>query len=524
MTLQQKIGQLLIVGFDGTSVNESIERMITQYHIGNIILFKRNYKSSEQLFHLTQALQHIAIKSNGVPLLIALDQENGMVARIDEGVTVFPGSMAQSAGATLEEIKEVAHCTGSGLSVLGINLNLAPSVDVNNNHNNPMISGRSFGSTAEQVAACTRAYIRGLQETGVSATAKHFPGHGDTRIDSYSWLPIAEYGGEGSHEVALYPFKVAIEEGVHAIMAAHIKFPTYEPNNLPSTLSYAILTELLRERLGFKGVVITDCMEVSALETYYGLRKAVPMAIQAGADLVCLAHTESKQIEAIEALEKAVARGELTEARIDQSIERLLQLKESYEIDAFLNLTYEDARTALYQEADEALAERISDKSITLVKGGEMLPIQAKKILVIAPDNRGMAAENGKKEIDNFTEVFKSMSTRYEVTGMSVDYAPTEEQIEQAIEAAAQHECVVLCTYNAVMSPNQLELAGCIKRVNKEIILIPMCNPYDSEALHTLPCCLLPYEYTERSMRSLVRVLEGEVAAVGKLPITLRFK
>lgn len=521
MNLAQKIGQLLVVGFDGTEINDHMREIITKYHAGNIILFERNCKTPEQVFKLIQDLQKLAMESNGVPLFVTIDQENGIVTRIYDGITVFPGSMAQSAGATIEETKRIARYTGIGLDALGINFNLAPSVDINNNPHNPVIGVRSFGETGEQVAQRANAYIEGLQEVGVIATAKHFPGHGDTSVDSHLDLPIVGHDKKRLEEVELYPFKKAIKKGVKAIMSAHIRFPAYEPNDLPGTLSYNVLTELLRKQLGFEGVVITDCMEMKAIDTFYGTSKATPMAIAAGADLVCLSHSKEKQINAVLEIYKALDEGRLTEEHIDQSIVRIMKLKKEYNITNFMNTDYENAKKKLYQKEHEQLAEKVSNQSITLLKSSGLIPIKAQDILIVAPSGRVLTGADGTRIAPNFAQVFKREVMNRNVQAIEIDNMPTDEQLQEVTMKAKDRELVILCTHNGILEPRQIEMVRMVKEVNKNIILIPMRNPYDAEVLKCIDTCILPYEYTLHSMNSLIKVLMGEVEAKGVLPITL---
>lgn len=522
MNLAQQIGQLVVVGFDGYEVNEHISTLITKYHVGNIILFEKNCKNPNQVFKLVQDLQKLAIESNGVPLFVTIDQENGMVARISEGVTLFPGNMAQAAGATLEEVYQVGRYTGEGLKALGINFNLAPSVDINNNPHNPVIGVRSYGETGEQVASFASHYIKGLQDAGVISTAKHFPGHGDTSVDSHLDLPVVAHDKVRLEEVELYPFKVAIDEGIQAIMSAHVKFPAYEPDGLPATLSYRVLTGLLRERLGFKGLVITDCMEMKAIDTYYGTSKAVPLAIKAGADLVCISHSKDKQIEAIAEVFKSVEEGTISFKRIDESVERILSLKEHLNVEAFLGETYEQAKAKLYQEQHQTLARKISRGSITLVKNNGIIPVKAMDILVVAPYPKVLTGADAIKKQIHFGEYFKEAARDRAVTSYVMSYAPSDEEITEVTMLARGRETVILCTYNGMLSPNQMKMAKSILSVNPNVILIPMRNPYDYVLLEEVAACLLPYEYTKLSMASLVSVLLGNKQAEGKLPIILK--
>ena len=524
MDLERKIGQLIVAGFEGTEVNESIREMITKYHVGNIILFEHNCKTPEQIFKLTQDLQKIALESNGVPLFITIDQENGTVTRIYDGVTVFPGNMAQSAGATVEETKQVGYFTGIGLKALGINFNLAPSVDINNNPNNPVIGVRSFGETRRQVSERGNAFICGLQETGVIATAKHFPGHGDTCVDSHLDLPIVPHAKERLEQIELYPFKKAIEKGVKAIMSAHIQFPGYEPTGLPATLSYQVLTKLLREELGFEGLIITDCMEMKAIDTHYGTAQAVPMAIGAGADLVCLSHTKQKQIDAIEEIYKALEKGVLTEERINQSVNRILKEKENYHAEDFLKISYEDTKKDLYQKEHENLAKKISEKSITLIKNDGSIPITAQDILIIAPQGRVLTGADGTRVAPNFANFFAERIKDRHVETYEIDNMPTEKQMLELEEKCKYRELIIFCTHNGGLAPKQIELAKRLLAINKRFILIPMRNPYDSQLLIEVGCCVLPYEYTVHSMTSLIKVLMGNIRAEGKLPVRLNLR
>lgn len=521
MNLAQKIGQLLVVGFDGTGVNNHIKNMITTYHVGNIILFERNYKSPKQLFQLIQDLQKIAIESNGYPLFVTIDQENGIVTRIHDGITVFPGSMAQSAGATVEESKKVAQYTGEGLKALGVNFNLAPSVDVNNNPNNPVIGIRSFGETAEQVAERSNAYIEGLQKTGVVATAKHFPGHGDTNVDSHLDLPVISHSKERLEEVELYPFKEAIEHGVKAIMSAHIKFPAYEPRNLPGTLSYPILTNLLREELGYEGIVITDCMEMEAIDTYYSTSKATPMAIAAGADLVCISSSEEKQTKAISEIYHALEKGTLTQDRIEQSVGRITKIKKTYDIGNVINTSYADIEDKLYRKEHQELARKISNQSITVLKNNGLIPIKAEEIMVIAPSGRVLTGADGVKLAPNFASYFADKVENKQVKAIELGEILTDNQIKDITLEATNKELVIYCTHNAALDPKQIELGERLLGVNKNLILIPMRIPYDVEKLQGVENCLLPYEYTMNSMDSLIGVLMGNIEGDGKLPVTI---
>lgn len=327
MSLRQKIGQMLLCGFHGTEMSPELERLVRERQIGGVIYFARNVESAAQVAKLSGELQRAAADSGCVPLWISIDQEGGMVARITEGVALTPGNMAVAAAGSPEAAEELAFISGHELKALGINLNFAPVLDVNNNPLNPVIGVRSYGESPELAAEFGARAIRGLQNAGVAATAKHFPGHGDTTVDSHLDLPTVAHGRERMERVELVPFKRAVAEGVDAIMTAHIRFPALEPSGLPATLSPSVLTGLLRGELGFNGIITTDCMEMNAIASHYGTVEAAVMAVEAGADIVLVSHSADLQAGALDAIEQAVLGGRLSEERIVQSVKRLLALK-----------------------------------------------------------------------------------------------------------------------------------------------------------------------------------------------------
>ena len=250
LTLDEKIGQLLMFGFDALELNDHAIELIKEYHFGSIILFTRNVKTMKQLFDLNKNLQKLAMSSLKIPLFISIDQEGGMVTRLKSGGTYFPGAMTLSASNSSDNSYLCGKFMGKELVSLGFNMDLAPVLDVNNNPLNPVIGVRSFSDNPEVVSEYGIQFMKGLQEN-VIATAKHFPGHGDTNTDSHLSLPLISHGVERLDAVELYPFKKAIDNGIKAIMSSHINFPAYTEKGLPTTLSKKCLTGLLREKLGF---------------------------------------------------------------------------------------------------------------------------------------------------------------------------------------------------------------------------------------------------------------------------------
>ena len=322
MTLQKKVGRLLIAGFKGVTMSTEIKNLIHKYHIGGVILFGRNIGTPSEILALTKSLQKEA-KTAGYtsPLLICIDQENGVVRRLGEGTTIIPGAMLLGATYEPKHARNAGVLTGKELKALGINWNLAPVVDINNNPKNPVIGVRSFGETALGVTEMAKNSMLGMQEAGVMTTLKHFPGHGDTSVDSHLDLPVIGHDLKRLHEVELVPFKECIAAGADAIMSAHVYFPALEKEaNTPATLSRSVITGLLREELGFDGVVTTDCMEMDAIANGIGTVNGCVKAIEAGVDLVMVSHIHPLQEQAVLKIVEAVESGKIAEQQIDQSI------------------------------------------------------------------------------------------------------------------------------------------------------------------------------------------------------------
>ncbi len=323
------IGQVLVCGFEGDYLDEHAKTLIETHHIANIILFSRNISSLSQIQALTSDLQACA-KAAGLsdPLLICTDQENGLVRRLSSDLPGMPGNMAQGAAADAPLSRNIGRITGQMMALCGINMNLAPVLDVNNNPQNPVIGVRSYSDDPKAVTDLGLATMAGLEESGIIPCAKHFPGHGDTQVDSHLDLPVVAHSIERMECVELKPFEAAIAANIPVIMTAHIVFTALDSQN-PATLSPAVLTDLLRGHMGFSGVVTTDCLEMNAISQGVGVGAGAVKALQAGADMVMVSHHLDLQEEAVEAIAQAVAQGTLSLSRLQEAAGRIAQLKKS---------------------------------------------------------------------------------------------------------------------------------------------------------------------------------------------------
>lgn len=330
MSLEEKIGQLFIVGLEGYSLDDNSLEMIEKHHVGGFILFKRNIKDVEQLVALTNALK-AANSNNKIPLFISVDEEGGIVSRMPEGVKKLPSSGSLGRLGSEELSYEVGKILGYELKLFGFNMNFAPVLDINSNPQNPVIGERAFGSDKELVSKLGIQTMKGIQSQGIISVVKHFPGHGDTSVDSHVGLPRVDHGLERLREFELVPFAKAIESGADAVMVAHILFPQIDPEN-PSTLSKAIITDILKEEMGFEGVVITDDMTMGAIMENYSIGEAVVKSILAGSDLILVCHGHENGLQAITAIREAVEEGAISEDRIDESVYKILKLKKKYNL------------------------------------------------------------------------------------------------------------------------------------------------------------------------------------------------
>ncbi|GKS56618.1 glycoside hydrolase family 3 [Nitrospira sp.] len=332
MTLKEKIGQLFMLGFMGTTVSKDWSRVMTEYQPGGVILFSRNLVSRDQIVRLTNELQ----KRVEIPLLISIDQEGGRVSRLPKGFTIFPA--AEVVGHSQSTLAYgAAAAIANELRAVGVNMNMAPVLDVNSNPDNPIIGDRAFGATATAVCEFGLATMAGLQDHRVVACGKHFPGHGDTIKDSHKELPVVSAPIERLRDMELRPFQHAIENGLASLMTAHVVYEAVDPS-LPATLSPIVLRSLLREEFGYDGLVLTDDLEMHAIIDHYGIEEAAVRAFLAGVDILLICKEHDREVAAMEAMLTAVKDGTISEARLEASLRRIARVK-----DRFV-LPYEAAR------------------------------------------------------------------------------------------------------------------------------------------------------------------------------------
>lgn len=515
LTLRQKIGQMLMIGFPTPQVTPEFEQLLEEYKIGNIIFFTHNVVNSRQLHQLCADLQDIIRRATGHVAFLSVDQEGGMVARMPADAVSIPAAMAIAATRKPENAYLAGKITGTELAALGLNMNLAPDLDINSNPQNPVIGVRSFGDTKETVTEFGIPLLRGLRDGGVLPVIKHFPGHGDTAVDSHLGLPRIEKTLEQLQREELVPFQSAIQNGACAVMSSHILFPNIEKENVPCTMSHTMLTEVLRNKLNFQGLIVTDCLEMDAIQKYYGTAQGAIEAIRAGANLLCISHSAALVKETVEAVEYAVKTGALSEELIDASAEKILQYKDKYE-----NPNHIPPFSCVGSDAHRKEIARISEESVTLVNQGKTgVVVKGKKVLFLGSyANRSTLASSSVNKAFSFPAY---MAEQLNGDGVLTPMNPSEEEINRIAEKASGYDVLVLGTYHGQRYRGQAALANKLSGDYGNLVVASLFSPYELAFIDDSATKLCAYEYTPLSFQTLVKVLSGEVVPSGKLRVKI---
>ncbi len=417
MSLEEKLGQMFMLDFrrwknkgdaeqnDHQEFSPEVKEIIAKYGLGNVILFAENFADIDQIVKFNHELKNSV--ENGLPMLIGVDQEGGRVVRMNDGCSM-PGNMCVGATHDVKNAYKNGYIIGKELKAVGINCDFAPSLDVNNNPSNPVINLRSFSSDHEYAAPFGVEMAKGLQDAGVAATGKHFPGHGDTTVDSHTGLPVVNKTLDQLMKEELVPFIETSKSGIYMYMTAHMTFPLIAKESYvskqtgkemvaPATLSKTFLTDILRNKLGYEGVVITDSMQMQAISTHLGSHPSLIKAINAGVDILLMFITlrsledEYKLADVFKALTNAVATGELSLDRINESTKRVLDLKIKMglfdETDKSLEEKIAYAKEVVGCREHRAVERQITADGITLMENNGVLPLDLsddKKVLYVS--------------------------------------------------------------------------------------------------------------------------------------------
>jgi beta-N-acetylhexosaminidase len=516
------IGQKLLLAFKGKDKpSEEIIHALREYRASGITLFRPfNVEDPSQLRQLTDQLQRLARGLRLPPLLIATDQEGGQLMAVGNGTTPLPGNMALGATGSSELARRAGEVLGRELAAMGINVNYAPCVDVNLNPNNPVVGIRSFGENPHEVARLASAMIEGIQSQGVAATAKHFPGHGDTVSDSHHGLPSLPHSLERLRTVEFPPFQASIKADVKMIMSAHLALPALDGADAPpATLSRNILKNLLRKQLGFEGVIITDAMDMNAIRQGDYLGEDALRAVNAGADLLLLTSDPSDQERVHKALTEAAQNNVLDMEEVWASANRISKLKEWIT----KSIVHPDPSVIGCAEHQKVAVE-IAEGSITLVRDhARLLPLRLKsdtRIGVVTPRPEDLTPADTSSYL---TPALASSIRLYHanVNEFILPRAPDESDISAILQQLREYDVIILGTLNACHQPGQQAFVHEVLKTSIPTIVVALRLPYDLTSFPGAPTYVCTYSILEPSLRALAKAVFGHGEMNGHLPVTI---
>jgi len=507
MSLEQKVGQLMMVGFGGRSIGTEISSLLLDHHIGSVALYSRNITNTKQLAKLVRDVRETMRME--VQPFVTIDQEGGNVVRVRTDVTVLPGAMAL--GATRDPV--LAYLAGQAnavdLGLLGIDMNLAPVLDVNRNPANPVINIRAFGDHPKLVANIGVWFILGQQQAGMATVAKHFPGHGDTAHDSHFSLPVTNLSLEQLRGIALLPFREAIDAGLDAIMTAHVRVPAVDDSDTPASLSNKVIGDLLRGEMAYDGLVITDDLEMRAIAERMTAGEAAVKAILAGADVIMVIWTPRKKHQVFEALVAAVKDGRIPQSRIDESVRRVLRLKAKRGTLDALSGKAPSLADSFPNPYHSRLVRTIAHRGVTLVRNQQsILPLcQGKGVLVAGPQKVFLSEMKKllpEADIVQFSQV-PSRKRR-------------QDDLERLTKLAGQHRVVVVAVVNAYQAWLVQRLSHNIK---VPLVAVSFGSPYYLRNFPKVAGYMCAYSYLASAQKAAARALTSNISITGRLPVTI---
>src|ERR1051325_1647670 len=503
MTLEQAVGQQFLLTFEGREAPpQQFLEALRRQHVGGVVLFRhKNMGNLAELRGLTQSVQRAAAESGQPPLLIAADQEGGQLIAVDH-TTPFPGNMALGATGSDKLAYKVGRAIGKELSAVGINVDFSPVCDVNSNPLNPVIGTRSFGEDPKLVARLSAALIRGLQSAGVAATAKHFPGHGDTSSDSHAGAPMVKHSAKRIRSVELVPFRAAVNSGARLVMTAHIVVPTLNGgfDELPATLSPQILRDLLRKKMRFDGVIVSDALDMHAMEQGAGYVAETMAAAAAGIDLLLFNHDLSRLEPACVNLVQAARRGLISPDAIHVSARRVMALKN------WVKRQPQQPLAVIGCKEHLQLAQEVARKSITLVRDtARQLPLRVsadQKIAVAFPRPEDRTHADPSSHVKPaLTAAIRRYHPR--VDDFSFAMSPAAGEIGALSEQLAEYDVGILGTINATAHPGQAELVKKLIKQGTRLITVALRMPYDLAAYPAAHIYVCTYSILPPAMGAL---------------------
>jgi beta-N-acetylhexosaminidase len=521
-SVEDAVGQKMMLAFKGKNdIPGEVHEAIRLYRPAGFSLFRAfNIDHPAQVRELTQSLQRVAHEHGLEPFLIAADQEGGQLMAIGEGVTLLPGNLALGAAGSPGLARAAGTVLGRELAAMGVNVDFAPSCDVNINPSNPVIGTRSFGENPKSVAALAAAMTAGIQASGVAATAKHFPGHGDTASDSHHGIPVLAHQKERLWQVELPPFQAAIHEDVKLVMSAHLSLPAVSGrDDVPSTLSPAVLKGLLRIELGYKGVIVTDAMDMKAIQQGEGLGEDAVRAALAGCDLLLLTTNPEDHRRVYQHCSRLSRTALSIPSELFESAQRVHVLKEW-----LVSQPPPPDLSVVGCASHRAVADEIASRSITLVRDqAHILPLQleqGQRLAVVMPQPLDLTpADTSSYLTPSLAPVLRNYYPH--VDEIIVPHSPQDQDITAVLEQIRGCQAVILGTINAYSQPCQAALVKAVLSANIATILVALRMPYDLGAFPEAPTYLCTYSLLDPCMLALAKVLCGETQALGRLPVSI---
>ena len=501
---KKQIGQLFIVGYMGEEPSDEFLAFVDEWGIGGVIVFARNLTDPDKL---PGHLQKIAAAS-GQKVFTAIDQEGGLVLRILSKGSLFPSAMAMAATGSTARTEAIHYAMGKEMLSLGLNWNLAPVLDINH-PDNPGIGARSFGDTPEQVALHGCAAIKGLQSAGVLACAKHFPGKGHAQVDSHLTLPVIPHPADRLESFELYPFKKAIEAEVAAIMTAHVFFPAFEPEkDRPATLSKSVLTGLLRHKLGFNGILVTDDLEMGAITEKYGIAQAASLSFHAGADLLLICHRLDQQRQAAETLLAQLKSNTETGRRLNESLERITAARR------VLNVAQAPQPLQQLHQSHAPLLSDVHDESIKFLRFSKdmlPLPVSGNHTLFVLPQISSLVQveeehRQGSLKAQVCHEFPEAVTTVYEPKCSADELTSSISATIPNLDASNR---VVFFTYNAHIFKDQLAAIEALRKKTSHIAVVALRNPFDLAGCTGIATCAATFGFRSPAVSALLKVFKG---------------
>ena len=507
MTLEEKIGQMLCLSFKGTKYNRQLKTLVKKYKVGTIIHFARNIVNLKQIYELNYKIH----KDSKYPMFIGLDHEGGMVRRVMNDITYLPGAMALG-NATDEELYTIYNQVGKEIRLLGFNMNYMPTVDVNNNPYNPVINSRSYSDEPIMVAKKGKIAAKAMQDALMLPTPKHFPGHGNTNVDSHIGLPVVDSTKEELYNIELKPFQELIKDNVDGIMVAHILYKNID-SEYPSSISHEVITKLLKEEMGFKGLIITDSLTMKAIYTRYSIREIIKYSVNAGNDIIMFCGEASKysQKKIFTEFIDLVKTGEIPMSRVDESVEKVMKLKEKYQYQLGKNRFQKSGIQDEFNKLEE-LSKALTKKSITLYKDeNNLLPIKEnEKILSLFPKLTLSTL------VDNVDKTQISLGKYYNCD--EIIYSDPKD-FENIVQNSKKYDKIILATYNAKADSNQIQLYNLLDK--DKLINVSVRSPFDLIHLKDCKTYICTYDCSKESLIALSEVLKTNEFS-DKLPINLK--